>query len=233
MTAELVDPETGEVVQQMTADEARRATERIRLALDQVSTAWANLSERIAEAYERRADLALGYDSWQAYAETELKPPNGLAAEIRRELVARLSAEGMSTRAIAPAVGVTDRRVRKIVEQVGTEFPPAQQAAVENDPETVTKTSVTKVTGLDRKAYTKREPTKPRRRPITDAWRDLHYDLDKRLASLKNLTEDDRFDRSRAELADRNLARMKQTANTLAEVLAALEGNPPSGQSND
>lgn len=85
--------------------EAQRITERIRIALDRVSTAWADLAERIAEAYQRRADLALGYGSWAEYAEAELKPTEGLAADVRRQLVGMLSAQGMSTRAIAPAVG--------------------------------------------------------------------------------------------------------------------------------
>ena len=63
----------------LTEQEARRATDRIRLALDRVSTAWADLGERITDVYQRRADLALGYDSWAEYAEAELKPTEGLA----------------------------------------------------------------------------------------------------------------------------------------------------------
>lgn len=111
----------------LTEQEARRLTERIRTALDRVSTAWADLAERIGEAYERRADLALGYSSWAEYAEAELKPPSALAAEVRRELVGLLSARGMSPKAVAPAVGVTRRRVSQIraeVEQGGNDFHP-------------------------------------------------------------------------------------------------------------
>ena len=63
MTAERIDYTTGEVVATMTEPEARRATERIRTALDRVSTAWQDLAERVADAYSRRADLALGYGS--------------------------------------------------------------------------------------------------------------------------------------------------------------------------
>ncbi len=113
MTAEVVDIKTGEVVTLMTEEEARRITERIRAALDRVATAWADLGERIAEAHHRRADLALGYKSWAAYAEAELRPSEGVAAEVRRQLVGMLSAQGMSTRAIAPAVGVSQQAVSK------------------------------------------------------------------------------------------------------------------------
>lgn len=97
----------------LTEQEARRLTDRIRLALDRVSTAWADLGERITDAYQRRADLALGYDSWAEYAEAELKPTEGLAIEIRRQLVGMLSSAGMSTRAIAPTVGVSNYTVNK------------------------------------------------------------------------------------------------------------------------
>ena len=97
----------------MGADEARQVTNGIRLALDRVSTAWADLAERISDAYQRRADLALGYGSWAEYADAELKPAEGLAAEVRRQLVGMLSQAGMSTRAIAPTVGVGQTQVRR------------------------------------------------------------------------------------------------------------------------
>ena len=43
-------------VAMLTEAEARRLTERIRTALDRVSTAWADLATSITEAYQRRAD---------------------------------------------------------------------------------------------------------------------------------------------------------------------------------
>ena len=112
MTVERIDAVTGEVVE-LTEAEARRLTERIRTRLDRVSTAWADLATSITEAYQRRADLALGYGSWAEYAEAELKPSEGLAADVRRQLVGMLSAQGMSTRAIAPTVGVSNYTVSK------------------------------------------------------------------------------------------------------------------------
>lgn len=115
----------------LTEQEARRLTERIRTALDRVSTAWADLAERIGEAYDRRADLALGYSSWAEYADAELKPPSALAAEVRRELVGLLSARGMSTRAIAPAVGVrSDSTIRADIAQVRDHRAPATGSTV-------------------------------------------------------------------------------------------------------
>ena len=120
-----------EIVQsQMSEHEARRATERIRLALDRVSTAWADLAERVTEAYQRRADLALGYESWAADADAELRPPEGLAIDVRRELVGLLSAAGMPTRAIAPVAGVSHMQVGRDA-QVERNVPPEPPSQVD------------------------------------------------------------------------------------------------------
>lgn len=108
----------------LTREEAASLTERIRVALDRVASSWSDLSERVAEAFERRADVALGYESWAEYADAELKPSSTLAVEVRRELVGLLSARGMSTRAIAPAVGVAQKTVvkdRQVIPEVSPE----------------------------------------------------------------------------------------------------------------
>ena len=97
---------TLQAVEPMTEAEARRITERIRSALDRVATSWSDLAERVTEARERRADLALGYGSWEEYATAELRPSLGLSADIRRELVGMLTNAGMSPQAIAPVAGV-------------------------------------------------------------------------------------------------------------------------------
>lgn len=112
---------------------ARRLTERIRTALDRVSTAWSDLSERITEAWERRADLALGYGSWAEYAEAELRPPSQIAAEVRRELVGLLSARGMSTRAIAPTVGVSHAQIA-VDRQVSSDLTPVRNRTPDPGP---------------------------------------------------------------------------------------------------
>lgn len=51
---------TIESVAQMTHEEAVRATERIRLALDRVSTAWADLGEHLT----KRIQLSLIFRAW-------------------------------------------------------------------------------------------------------------------------------------------------------------------------
>lgn len=162
----------------MTADEARQATDRIRLALDRVSNAWADLGERIADAYQRRADLALGYGSWAEYADAELKPAEGLAAEVRRQLVGMLSHAGMSTRAIAPTVGVSNKTVALDQREVLPEVTPAPAHCFYREPEperidydtgeVLDETPVAPtVTGLDGKTY--KRPTQ-RDLPMSERW---------------------------------------------------------------
>ena len=245
-----------EVALHMTEAEARRITERIRAALDRVSTAWSELGERITEAYDRRADLALGYGSWAEYAEAELRPSEGLAVDVRRQLVGMLSQAGMSTRAIAPTVGVrSDQTIRADLTKVRDDHAPARehlnQETGELAPETLddfqrrvltdaertsTRVPLTgpgsvatpHVTGLDGKSYPRPEPTpKPvrPRTPITDAFWSALYDLNKKAESLQRLIEDDRFTRNGDAIATRNLPQMRQTASTVASVLAALENH--------
>ena len=187
---------TIEPVEMMTRAEAERATERIRSALDRVSIAWGQLGERIAEAYQRRADLALGYGSWAEYAAAELRPAEGLAADVRRQLVGLLSAEGMSTRAIAPTVGVkSDQTVRAdLARQVRDNHAPESNPLADDvaptstyrkakwperqpveriDPVTgeVLDEEPRPITGLDGKTYTRREtttaPTDSEEEPVT------------------------------------------------------------------
>lgn len=222
----------------MTEPEARRITERIRVALDRVATSWADLADRIGEAYSRRADLAMGYASWEAYANAELKPSMGIAAEVRRELVGLLSAQGMSTRAIAPTVGVSDRRVRQIANEVGNDFPPAAESIDYATGEVIDTSAAAgggeapaaaepRSVGLDGKTYPRPAaiPTADRRRPITDAFWEVAYDLNKKVESLQRLVADDRFKSNAGAISARNYAQLQQTASTLSEVLAALQNH--------
>jgi hypothetical protein len=62
----LVDPTTGEVVADCTPDEARQLTERIR-------SAAAALWQLLAEAHQRGAWRALGYDTFKSYVEAEFQ----------------------------------------------------------------------------------------------------------------------------------------------------------------
>jgi len=195
MSVERIDPATGEVAS-LTEAEARRLTERIRVALDRVAHSWADLAERITEAYQRRADLAMGYGSWAEYADAELKPSEGLAADVRRQLVGMLSAQGMSTRAIAPTVGVSVGTIHADrvagVQQLNT------SSATRAEPVTPRE-----ITGLDGKTYTRPEPRTPARRPLVDAADDAGWDLRRATEKLVRIVKDDRYQKNSDEVATR------------------------------
>lgn len=120
----------------LSAQDARALTDRIRI---QVS----DLLPLIKEAYTRRADLALGYESWAAYCDTELRGLRMPLAE-RQTATAELRAEGLSTRAIAGALGSSDATVRRDLAATG---------ATDDAPD--------RATGLDGRSYPARKPPKP------------------------------------------------------------------------
>jgi len=81
----------------------------------------------ISEAQAADDHLTLGYPTWPAYVAAEFA---GLLDELDREdrriATFALAKTGMSSRAIAPIVGVSDRQVRTDLTQVGSDFPPGE-----------------------------------------------------------------------------------------------------------
>lgn len=99
----------------MTRDEAERLTERIRLTATSFMETRDKLAALIREAQEGRAHEALGFASWTAYVAAVCSdtPLMRLSRDERRVIVADLAEQGMSTRAIAPVVGVSQRTVNR------------------------------------------------------------------------------------------------------------------------
>lgn len=90
----------------LTVHDARVLTAQIR---ESVAGVW----DLIVEAYTSRAWTSLGYDSWDDYTRTEFDGVRiALPREDRREVVGSLRDAGLSTRAIASAIGVNDKTVR-------------------------------------------------------------------------------------------------------------------------
>lgn len=232
----------------MSRQEAERITERIRVALDRVSTAWADLGERITEAYQRRADLALGYGSWQEYAEAELKPTEGLAAEVRRQLVGMLSQAGMSVRSIAPTVGLKKSQVSDIRAQVSGDRTPNEESVDRIDLETgevldddepggtwedywptepeAPKPEPGTVTGLDGKKYRrpepKPEPAAPKRRALTDQAHDAAINLTAAVDRIARIFADDRLTANKKQVGDITRAHLLRTAEVCQDLANQL-----------
>ena len=125
MTVEHVDAITGEVVEIMDKTEARRLTteaqSEFRSAVAHHERGW----RLVAEAIKAGGHAALGYRSASEHMEHEFAEVlAGLDASARRVAVHELSALGMSTRAIAPVVGVSQQHVSRDLRQVTPQVSP-------------------------------------------------------------------------------------------------------------
>lgn len=129
----VVDFTTGEVVETVTRERAEQITQRIRLLAESVADGIDRLVERIQDAQRLGVHEALGYRSWTEYVSTEFQGvlPR-LDREPRRELVATLAESGMSTRAIAPIVGVSKDTVHRDLAPVSNETPQTTEGASTN-----------------------------------------------------------------------------------------------------
>ena len=98
----------------MDVSSARRLTERIRLNVVAVRDGVEKLQALLEEAKDGNVHVALGYPSWPAYiAEVMGDEPLRLSRDDRREIVHYLTGEGMSTRAIGSALGVSAMQVSR------------------------------------------------------------------------------------------------------------------------
>ena len=123
----------------LSREDAQRLTQRIQLIAGNAREAMEKLSLLVEQARSGRAHAALGFASWTDYLSSTLgASPMRLDRDQRRELVAYLAGEGMSTRAIAPIVGAGHVTVHRDLEASRT-------ATVPN--ETVDRPSM--VTSLD------------------------------------------------------------------------------------
>lgn len=192
----VVNTETGELLD--TAAAERRA-ERIRLRLDAIADNYQAVLPMIREAIEKRDDLALGYRSPGEYVADRFGGAlSNLGIEVRREVVRELTQAGMSTRAIAPVVGVSDVTVLR--DQGATRVAPGTPRRVE-PPVAVPTTEPLRppVVGIDGKAYSPRG----RQAQRDDAERVLN-----RLTALA-----DQAAREAAKLTPAQIARVTQKAD--------------------
>ena len=101
----LVDVDSGEVVEVLSADDARSLIGRMRGEINM-------LKRHVTDLYEGRAWLALGYESWDELCDAELDGFFVLPRADRQAFHIELRTKGMSTRAIAAVTGVSDGTVR-------------------------------------------------------------------------------------------------------------------------
>lgn len=202
----VVNTDTGEVLDVRAAERRAKA---IDADLDQAADRFEAAMEQMRAAIRDRDDLALGYRSPGDYLSDRFGGKLArLNVDLRREVVRELTEAGLSTRAIAPVVGVTQKTVvqdaRQVIPQVSR-------------PKSVT-------VGVDGKSY----PQRPR----SVAARQVHReDAETYLNLVQTLA--DKAAREALKLTPAQIARVKpkaahwtdglrQSVETLQRLLSSL-----------
>lgn len=200
---------------EITAVEAERLVMRIGLLIDNVGSSATKLAAAMTEAHEKRIDRVLGFESWQVFAqETFGAKVAAYSTEIKAQLAGILMIDsGMSTRAAAAAVGVSQKTASRILQRERTEVSlndsPARLDLYRRNQERVAARHEAgraagrakaaehqqdrRVVGLDGKAYAPQSKQQaPRRTPITTTVDRLCLKLEEDLSRLIKLSGDDR-----------------------------------------
>lgn len=203
---------------------ARRITERIRYTAMAARDSIEKLQRLVSEAQQGQAHIALGYRSWTEYlSEVMGENPMRLERDQRRDVVAWLAGEGMSTRAIAPIVGANFNTVARDLRGVSNDTPApsptiatgegvviAEQRHVELppfDPATgeviEVSTPAPKVVGIDGKEYSRPQPANytPRADALPKQYLAAIVELDKALEKIEKLHSGDRFAANKKNVA--------------------------------
>ena len=174
----------------MTVEEAKELTQRIRESAGQL---W----ELIANAYTHRVWEVLGYSSWDEYVDAEFGDLKlRLPREERQEVVRSLHEQGLSTRAIASAIGYDKRTVSRDL----------QAAETDDDPGIVT--------GRNGKTY-------KARRTLPEQFWTTTGNLVKLTEKLAKLASDERF--AKDKLREANIQHLREVHDALGHLIKVLE----------
>lgn len=188
----LVDRSTGEVVVDLSPDDARVLTDRIKVGVEAV---W----HLIVEAYNGGAHRALGYVSWDDYCVREFGTSRiRLPREERQEVVASLRESGLSIRAIAAATGISDQTVQRDLS--------CSESLHDDTSEADVPAESPKVVGIDGKRYDATPLPKVKERaayrsPLPDMARSAGWEFRKSIERLERIAADDRFSTNREQVA--------------------------------
>lgn len=238
--SELTIVETGEVIEEMTHVEAERITSRIADKLDSIADDYEQVVPLIGEALTRNAWKPLGYSSPTDYVSERFSGAlKRLPLEVRRPVVKELSEAGMSTRTIAPIVGVSNKTVSQDRREVLPEVTPVPKSDAEllagehwtppAEPETTSRWGLQKsdtIIGPDNKHYPRpepKEPQKPRRSPLPDQFFRATYDLQKNVERVERLVEDDRFPQNKEQIAFIHKNDLLRAAEILQDILRKFD----------
>lgn len=106
----------------LTRAEAAALTAEARAALC-MALEWASRAvDLVKQAWAMRADIALGYDTWEAYCEAEFAGLRNIRIpiETRVEMVAALREVDMATRQVGAVLSISDHTVRQDLKRAAT-----------------------------------------------------------------------------------------------------------------
>ncbi|MEO6082543.1 MAG: helix-turn-helix domain-containing protein [Umezawaea sp.] len=175
-------------------DEAVARAERIRTGIESLAA----LQEDIAAAFHRRDWTALGYDSWETYLDGEFGERRlKLSREQRRDIVASLRGDGLSTRAIGAALGVDHTTVHRDLSTVAN---PTVGEVTGLDGRTFPTSAPDTAPAPDEPAEPEPPPEQPRRRPLTEDAAEAARALDAAIRRWERLLADDRWATNQARV---------------------------------
>jgi hypothetical protein len=236
MSADPIDTIVPIDAEPLTTEQAERLTLKIDLKLGIIADNRDAVLSLIREAITREAYKALGYASNGAYMQDRFGAAlSRLGIDARRDVVLELTEVGMSTRAIASVVGVSNKTVHQDQRSlVSGQQSPVTQVTPDDDSQAEQPSApLAKVIGIDGKAYNQQQPKQqpkqqPRRiprRPLLDAFLDaVAIDLQKLVVRIDKLATDDRVARdidkvaSYADLIDQYADELKKSADKIRNI---------------
>lgn len=219
VVANVPEPETSELNEK----QARTLTEKIKKGLtgaadthDKLNTQVATAAELMSEAFAKRIWLALGETSWEDFVAQELGEVRyRLERTVRQSLVYQLTTgpAHMSTRAIAPVLGVDQKTVSNDLRQVRKELNVAPAPVVGQDGKTY--------------AAAPEVPTpRPRRaKPIEDRFTAAIEAADKFVGDLVTLSVEEGWEQVVGAVAKTHRADIARLLDSLKGVQDRLSGN--------
>ncbi|MBV5244454.1 hypothetical protein KUF57_13015 [Mycolicibacterium sp. PAM1] len=203
--------------------DAKRLDKGIRLMATATRDNFAKLAELVDKAKHGQVHKVLGFASWTAYLADALGGQLELSSDVRREVVALMAGEGMSERAIAAAVGVSQPTVHRDIGQViHAESPDDADADDAEDADYGD--HAPPVTGMDGKTYAKRKARRRAAQPLTATFRRRLEASRTAAIKLHTIAEADTFDpASLADDAEAIRSKIDAAISALTEVRARLE----------
>lgn len=209
------DVAEGEIVEPLDAKQAKALDKKIRTTSDRVSNNFNTLLELLEQALIGQIHIGLEYPSWTAWMKDAVQLQVSDRFE-RKELAKLLSGKGMSQRAIATTLGVSQKTVDRDLE--GEEF--------DTDTVTTTDGKTAPRNKPKQKEEPEAEPPSAKVPTVGEDFRTEVYTLMNCAEALKDIIlEDERFTKARSRIAKSKATDdFREAINELDDLLTAVIG---------